>query len=104
MAQLASLYWVNFAKTVDPNGPGLPHWPAYSGSRDRKVMRFTAEPSSGVDPALSRYEVLDASYAQHRSSDPPRLAAPCRVAHRPGMTPLNLGHQSGDQWVHLGLT
>ena len=62
MAQLASLYWVNFAKTVDPNGPGLPHWPAYSGSRDRKVMRFTAEPSSGVDPALSRYEVLDASY------------------------------------------
>jgi para-nitrobenzyl esterase len=62
LAQLASSYWVNFAKTGDPNGPGLAHWPAYSGSRDGRVMRFTAEPSSGVDPALSRYEVLDASY------------------------------------------
>jgi len=62
MAQLASSYWVNFAKTGNPNGPGLPDWPAYSGSGDAKVMRFTAEPSSGPDPARSRYEVLDASY------------------------------------------
>lgn len=30
-------YWTNFAKTGDPNGPGLPRWPAYNGKADENI-------------------------------------------------------------------
>jgi para-nitrobenzyl esterase len=43
-------YWTNFAKAGDPNGPGLPAWPAFD-SASRAYMRFgtayTADASVG---------------------------------------------------------
>ncbi len=29
LSQIMQGYWINFAKTGDPNGPGLPEWPKY---------------------------------------------------------------------------
>ncbi len=49
--RIASAYIVNFAKTGNPGGPGLPPWPRYSRSGD-VIMNFTAEGSAaaGKDP------------------------------------------------------
>ena len=42
-AAAMSAYWVNFVKIGDPNGAGLPAWPAY-GPADGKVMVLGAQP------------------------------------------------------------
>lgn len=42
MGQVMSAYVVRFAKTGNPNGPGLPSWPGYTRSSD-PLMDFTAQ-------------------------------------------------------------
>ena len=61
MAEIISSYWVNFAKTGNPNAPGLPDWPAYTGPNGR-VMRLAEQPGAGPDPDLARYQVLNEFY------------------------------------------
>lgn len=39
LADMMSDYWVNFIKTGNPNGKGLPQWPKYN-TADNKVMVF----------------------------------------------------------------
>ncbi len=62
LATLISGYWVNFAKTGNPNGPGLPHWPAFSASSQR-VMYLDTHPHAGPVPNLRQLKVLDAYFA-----------------------------------------
>ncbi|HWG75776.1 MAG TPA: carboxylesterase family protein [Steroidobacteraceae bacterium] len=59
-------YWVNFTIKGDPNGPGLPAWPAFSESAP-DVMRFGAEQGPAPIPHLDRLKILDAYYAWRRA-------------------------------------
>jgi para-nitrobenzyl esterase len=57
VADLTSSYWLNFIKTGDPNGPGLPAWPSYR-SADRPFMILDAAPEVRPDYDLARQEFL----------------------------------------------
>ena len=55
MAELVQNYWVNFARTGNPNGPGLPDWPAVTDARSQTQMRFDSGGAAAApwrDPAL----------------------------------------------------
>lgn len=58
VSDLVSSYWVNFAKSGDPNGAGLPKWPAFTDS-NREVMQFLNGASAMPEPHRERYEFLD---------------------------------------------
>jgi para-nitrobenzyl esterase len=58
LSDLIATYWSNFAKTGDPNGPGLPKWPAYSAP-NHSVMHLSANSQAAPDEHRARYEFLD---------------------------------------------
>lgn len=63
-------YWVNFAKTGDPNGGGLPKWPAFSNKEPRGMI-FDAKPSARAMPYEYRMPVLDAYFKWRRDQAKP---------------------------------
>lgn len=57
MAHEMSAYWVNFAKTGDPNSAGLPHWPRYRTATDM-LMDFSEHgPVAKADPWRQRLDL-----------------------------------------------
>ena len=56
-------YWTNFAKTGNPNGPGLPTWPAYTGLGGQ-VLQLSAAPFARANTDEARFAFL-ASYRSH---------------------------------------
>jgi len=53
-------YWSNFARTGDPNGPGLPKWPRHTEGDGFPVMYLDATSRSAPDALRARYVGLDA--------------------------------------------
>jgi len=63
-----STYWVNFAKHGDPNGDGVPAWPAFS-DRNPQVMYFNQTPHVGPVPSAESLKVLDSYFAWRRTPE-----------------------------------
>jgi para-nitrobenzyl esterase len=59
LSDLMSSYWANFARSGDPNGTGLPAWPAYNSQGGHAVMHLDANSHATPDDHRARYEFLD---------------------------------------------
>ena len=51
-------YWVNFATSGDPNGPGLPPWPTFDPAKD-SVLHIDSTISAGPPPFRKNYAFWD---------------------------------------------
>jgi para-nitrobenzyl esterase len=61
IAEEANTYWVNFAKTGNPNGSGLPQWPSHKADTDL-LLDFTEKgPVAGPDPWKERLDLVEAA-------------------------------------------
>lgn len=62
-------YWTNFAKTGDPNGPGLPPWPKVSGDAP-PLMHFTGSGSAAAPAEPRPACVLLGNHIEHQLQHP----------------------------------
>ena len=59
VARAANLYWVNFGKSGNPNGNGLPKWPVYDPKQD-VILAFTNNgPTPQADPLKQRLDLTE---------------------------------------------
>jgi para-nitrobenzyl esterase len=63
LAETMSSYWVNFARDGDPNGEGLPQWPATS-VEEYPTMCFGDSVGAGTIPGKERLQLLDKIYSE----------------------------------------
>ena len=59
-------YFANFIKTFNPNGAGLPEWPAYNAKTIYARMHLDVVSKSESEPDRARYQVLDTISASQR--------------------------------------
>jgi len=59
VSETMQAYFVNFVKTGDPNGPGLPRWPKYDAASGYLRMRIDVVSAAEPETDRARYQVLD---------------------------------------------
>ncbi len=70
VSRMAQSYWVNFAKTGDPNGAGLPTWPRQDPNKDL-IFEFRPDGTAGAGPDAwkARLDVTELATDSGKRSD-----------------------------------
>ena len=65
VAEIIQQYWVNFAKTCNPNGAGLPYWPSFDDAKPT-TMQFSNGASLIMRPNREQVDFVDRFYKAKR--------------------------------------
>jgi para-nitrobenzyl esterase len=70
VSRMAQSYWVNFAKTGDPNGVGLPAWPRHDPGKDL-IFDFHPDGTAGAIPDVrkARLDVMQLATESGKRAD-----------------------------------
>ena len=67
LSDLMDSYWINFARTGDPNGAGLPDWTVFDTGK-MSTMFFDDSPSARALPNLQKLQAFDEYFAWRRKN------------------------------------
>jgi len=69
LSEIMGKYWINFAKTGDPNGDGLPVWPSFSNENSQAMHLTGPVPEAGPVASESAMKVLDTYFTWRRTAE-----------------------------------
>ncbi len=72
LSELMQNFWTNFARTGDPNGAGVPHWPVYDAAGNWQVMRLSPDAGAAPDQHRDRYLFLQQVWGDDRAGSDSR--------------------------------
>jgi hypothetical protein len=95
VSRMTQSYWVNFARTGDPNGAALPVWPRYDPSKDL-IFEFHPDGTASAipDPWKAR---LDVTQWGHLIGKALRFLRPLPLVMSGWQHPPNTKHRGEDR-------
>ena len=63
LARMMNTYWVNFARTGNPNGKGVPQWPVYNIKKNEILdIQPDGKPIGKSDPRKARLDLIEKAF------------------------------------------
>ena len=69
ISEAMATYWTNFAKTGDPNGTGMPRWPAFTPGDQERMVFNNGKPTAKAYDNVKQLEAMDDYFAWRRTQE-----------------------------------